>query len=79
MEERKTPWWFKLLVVVMMVPVLGFPTLLSAADVAETPVTLLGWLYPACVLLSGVCAWICYRQRPELAWILLVLMALSNA
>lgn len=79
MEQQKTPLWFKILALVLMLPVFGLPTLLSGLDGAENAVRLLVWLYPAYVILSGICALLCYRSRPELAWILLILMLLSHA
>lgn len=76
--ESETPLWFKILVVVLMMPVAGLPTLLSSMGGVENPVKMLIWLYPAYVLVTGICATMCYRSRRELSWILLVLMLLSH-
>lgn len=72
------PLWMTVLIIVCMLPVLAFPSLLSAAPSDSGPETLL-WLYPLYVIASGVCAWICYPARKEVAWILLILMILSHA
>lgn len=77
MEENKMPLWVKVLIVVMMLPLVGFPSLLSGLPEDHT-VRLLVWLYPVYVIISGICAWMCWRQRPEITWILLILMLLSN-
>lgn len=71
------PAWMKALIVVLSLPVLAFPMLL-AGDASEGLPRLLVWLYPAYVLGSAVCAWICYGRRPEVTWILLGLMVLSH-
>lgn len=73
-----TPLWFKILTIILMLPAAGFPLLLSTAG-ADSPIKLLLWLYPAYVIVSGVCAIMCYQSRNEISWILLALMLLSHA
>ncbi len=74
----KAPLWLVIVTVIAMLPVLAFPMLLDGpAGNQETKALL--WLYPLYVLVSGVCAVICYHQRPEVTWILLILMILSHA
>lgn len=77
-NNNRPPLWVVIVTVIAMLPVLAFPVLLdSPADDDETKALL--WLYPLYVIVSGVCAVICYRQRPEVTWILLILMILSHA
>lgn len=73
-----TPWWFKLVVVVCALPVLAFPFLLSDAPAGGIARSLV-ILYPAYVIVSAICALICYGRRPEVSWILVVLMLLTHA
>lgn len=76
--KQKIPTWFKLTVIVAMLPVAAWPTMLSrCAD--DSPLRQLVYLLPLYLLASGVCALLCYRERRELAWILIALMILSAA
>ncbi len=77
LPENPMPAWMKILIVALALPVAGFPLLLAGAP-ADSMARLLVWFYLAYVAASAVCAWICYGQRPEVTWILLVLMALSH-
>ena len=77
-SNTKAPLWLIIVTVIAMLPVLAFPVLLDSPAGNEETKALL-WLYPLSVLVSGVCAVICYRQRPEVTWILLILMILSHA
>ena len=74
----RTPLWFKILVVLMMVPLAIFPSYMASMP-ADGEARLLVWLYPAYVIATGICAWVSYPRRPDVAWILLVLLALSHA
>ena len=60
-----------------MLPAIAFPSLLylTATDSAART---LAWFYPFYVLASGISAYICYPERREISWILLVLMILSH-
>lgn len=77
--ESKTPLWFKIIVIVLMLPLIGFPTLLTGMGELDDTVRMLLWLYPLYVLVTGICATMCYPSRRELAWILLAVMLLSHA
>ena len=35
--------------------------------------------YPVYVLAAGICAWLSYGRRPEVTWIILVLLILTHA
>ncbi len=74
------PWWFALIIIVVALPSMAFiPQASYIVDRAEwLGSSLMGWLYPAYVVLSGVCAWMCYPARRTLAWILVALMVITD-
>lgn len=54
-----------IVIVITMLPVVAFPTLLSAmSEGSEGRVYL--WLYPAYVLATGILAYQCYGRRTEM-------------
>ncbi len=80
MNRRRVPLWFLALIVVLVLPVMAYPTLMSMwpqADGYEMSAVL--WLYPAYVGASGVFAYICWPTRRTEAWILLAMLFLSHA
>ena len=46
----------------------------AEGDLAHT----LLWLYPAWVLLAGLCAWKAWSRSPELTWILIFITILAH-
>lgn len=72
------PLWVKIVIVLAALPVLCAP-LLSAGVSPEGEALWLMRLYPAAIVLAAVCAWRAYPQRPELSWILIILMLLIHA
>lgn len=78
MNPNPTPWWFTALLVLAALPMFS-AVYFVAATPAGSEAKWLSWLYPAYVVISAVCAWICYPDRRALAWILLILMILSDA
>lgn len=75
--QSQVPGWFTAVVIVCMLPVLGFPTLLSRCG-EDSPLTGFVWFYPLYVLATGICSRMCYARRRELAWILLAIMLLTH-
>lgn len=73
------PLYMKIIIIVAALPVLAFPWLLSADRAGGTENEALVWFYPIYVLAAALCAWIVYGRRPELSWILVVLMLLTHA
>lgn len=61
-----------------MLPVFAFPTLLGIIK-PDSPIVGFVWLYPLYVLASGVCSYICYPERRDVSWILIILMLLAHA
>lgn len=78
-DPRRPPLWVTLIIVIAAMPVLSLPAMLSATGPDTLPIvrTLL-WGYPLYVILAGWLAWICYRRRPYMTWILIVLMILTH-
>lgn len=76
--KSKIPKWFIAVVVIAMLPMLAWPTLLSRCS-EDSPIKLFVWLLPAYVIASGICALLCYSERREVAWILIVLMLLTQS
>lgn len=76
--NERTPWWMGAIIVVAMLPALIVP--FSMHGISDDPTSrYLTYFYPAYVIASGICAWLCYPQRKALAWILIVLMLMSHA
>lgn len=74
--KPKHPWWFTLMLIILVMPAFSTPWLLADAPEGSMLETLIKW-FPAYLLLSAICAWISYPQRRDVAWILVVLMILS--
>lgn len=77
-QANPTPWWFKLIVLLCSLPIFAFPFLLADAPDDGMAHNLV-LLYPAYVIVSAICALICYGRRPEVSWILVALMVLTDA
>ena len=80
LREPRTPWWFIVIILLVALPTVTF--IPQAAEVVEQARWLgtayMGWLYPAYVVISGICAWMCYPRRRALAWILVALVLLTD-
>ena len=75
--KPRRPWWFTLILILLVLPAFGTPWVL--ADAPENSVlAILVKLFPAFLLLAAVCAWYAYPQRSDLSWILVVIMLLST-
>lgn len=71
------PWWIKAVIIIAMLPVLAYPWLIAGCPDTSVAKTFV-WLYPAYVLAAGICAWMCWRRRPEVTVILIVLLLLTH-
>lgn len=78
MQTNKLPLWLKILIIVSALPVFCLPALLARADGGSQQVLWLIRCYPVAIVLAAWCAWMAYGQRPELTWILIVIMWLTN-
>lgn len=77
--DRKFPLWVKLLIIISALPVVMLPIIIGNCDAARyEEVKLFIMIYPFYVLASAIMAWISYRQRPEVAMILIVITLLSH-
>ncbi len=78
-SNRTTPVWLTLLVVVLTLPGLFYPLTISEQAHIYPIAKGLMFFYPVYSLISGFLAWLCYRQRAVLTWIILVLLIMSHA
>lgn len=76
--KPRRPWWFTLILVLLVLPAFGTPWVLADAPNESLLEILIKW-FPAFLLLAAVCAWLSYPQRRDVAWILVLLMAVSAA
>jgi CDP-diglyceride synthetase len=71
------PIWLTAIIIIAMLPLLAFPFMLTSTP-SDSPARTLAWFYPAYLIGSAICARLCYPQRRELTWILIILMLLSD-
>ncbi len=77
-QGGRAPVWFVLLLVVLSLPLFSFIYFIGATEEGTTA-RALAWMYPIYVVMSAVCAYICYPDRRELSWILVVLLGARDA
>lgn len=70
---------FAIILVILTLPVFSTPAILGAAPSSDSPLVIFGWLYPFYLIVSALLAWRVFPSRPDLAWILVILMAMSTA
>ena len=51
---------------------------LILASATDSPLRPLMWAFPAYTVATAVCAWICWEQRKETAWILIAIAILAT-
>lgn len=74
----KAPRWSAWVAVAVCLPLVSMPWLISdSAPDRSTEVML--WLYPLVVVLGAFCAWKSMPERPEVFWILILVIALVHA
>ena len=77
--DRKFPLWVKLLIIISALPVVMLPIIIGNCDaVRYEEIKMFIMIYPLYVLASAIMTWISYRQRPEVAIILIVITLLSH-
>lgn len=77
-QSKRVPIWVQLIIIVVALPVVAFPIMLSqSVEIAEGNKIYM-WIYPAYVLATALLAYQCYGRRSEMTWILLVLMLLTH-
>ena len=76
--KPRRPWWLTLIIILLILPAFSTPWLLADAPGESILEMLVKW-FPAFLLLAGACAWFAWPQRHDVAWILLVIMLLSDA
>ncbi len=80
LRPQRVPWWFTLLLVVLVLPTAAFiPQASRLLEEAEwLGSSYVGWLYPVYVVLSAVISWLCYPDRRAIAWIMFVMILLTD-
>lgn len=78
MPGKPMPWWVKVLIVAVCLPLASLPWLMAGNVETDTGKILLRF-YPLFVPLNAVCAWRAWRRTPEITWILILLMLLTHA
>lgn len=73
----RRPWWFVLILILLVLPAFGMPWLLADAPQGSVLYILIKW-FPAFLLLAAVCAWYAFPQRRDVGWILVAIMFLSD-
>ena len=81
MEHEHTPRWKKLVIWLSLLPLLWWPVsiLHDSAYLWDGTKRLLMILFPFYALGSVMLAWHCRNERPEVMWILLILLWFSYA
>ena len=81
MEHEHTPRWKKLVIWLSLLPLLWWPVsiLHDSAYLWDGTKRLLMILFPFSALGSVLLAWHCRNERPEVMWILLILLWFSYA
>lgn len=79
MEQNETPRWKKLVISLSLLPLLWWPVSLlhDTGYIYNGLERLLMVLFPFYALISVALAWHCRNERPEVMWILLILLWLS--
>lgn len=75
--SMRAPWWFWVVLGVLVVPSIFLGGAFAKLDAANAD--LFAWLYPLYMFGAAACAVACYAERRTLAWILVGVMALSDA
>ncbi len=75
----RAPHWFVAVLAVALL--LGLALSAEAKrilDAYAADMQFMMWIYPIYLVLSTVCSYLCYRERRELAWTLVVLSLLMS-
>lgn len=78
-QSKRVPGWMTVIIIIVALPVLALPVMLSLSGELAEGNKLYVWLYPAYVLATAILAYQCYGRRTEMTWILIVLMLLTHA
>lgn len=76
--RHRVPWWVIAVIILCMLPGIGFPFMGNLLASGDVMIKWLTWFYPIYTLVSGLLAWQCYGRRSYLTWVILVLLLLSH-
>lgn len=77
-KPQRVPWWVIVIIIVCMLPGIGFPFMGNLLASGDTVIKGLTWFYPVYTVVSGLLAWQCYGRRSYLTWVILLLLLLSH-
>lgn len=75
--SKKMPWWVKVCIVADCLPILALPALIALCPPVQGAATLIKF-YPIAIVGGGVIAWLSWKERAEITWILLAIMLLTH-
>lgn len=80
-EKEQTPRWKKLLIGLSLLPLLWWPVSLlhDTGFIVNGTARVLMMAFPFYAIITTALAWHCRNERPEVMWVLLVVLWLSYA
>lgn len=80
-RSQKVPGYVILLIIIAAIPALLMPVLLSMSQSPLVQLSkILMWLFPFYLIVAAFLSWQCYKyERKVMAWILIVIMYLTDA
>lgn len=79
LHNTNAPWWFVALIILGIAPLGSTPAMVSYCPPDSSMLRTFIWCYPVAIVASAFYAWVSYRPRPLLAWIMLIFMFLIDA
>lgn len=78
-KQQKFPLWAKLMIIISATPIITLPyTISQCDDITYEIFKIFFFLYPIYVITSAIMSWICYKSRPEISIVLIILMILTH-
>ncbi len=77
LPSKKMPLWLKICIIADCLPIIAIPALLAACPDVTEAITLIK-LYPIAIIGGGIIAWLSWKERAEITWILLAIMLLTH-
>lgn len=80
-RSQKVPGYVIILIIIAAIPALLMPVLLSMSQSPLVQLSkILMWLFPFYLIVAAFLSWQCYKyERKVMAWILIVIMYLTDA
>lgn len=76
---RRVPLWFTILIILAAIPGLILPLYaFTTGELQNESKRIFVWLFPFYVIVGAFLAWQCYGRRTLIAWILTIMMFLTD-